>query len=370
MIYKIDNRESKRITCLRAFCLVLVVFLHQYAGDTGIPNASGVVPDNEVLAGVQYIISRIVTFSAVPLFYLLSSVLLFSKEFTWSGNIKKKLKTLIVPYFLWITLYILAYFVGQTLPLTKIYFANSGRMIREMSAIDFLGAYVGYVGNGLFVNALWFLKELIILNLLASAIKQLVDKFPRFIFFIIVLLWVFDGTPIYFGLNNQSICFFILGYYVVKYNMRMSTLDKIPVVEIILIYGISISLEYYYYLTGNDLRAPARSFTTVIGIVLLIQMSGKICRAADTKIPEWIQTIATYSFFVYASHDFVQTMIKKISSNLLVQSDFVQLFEYFLTPIFTCAICIFVGAIIQKYAPALYSLLSGSRISLGLKNSH
>ena len=192
MIYSIDKIESDRITFLRAICVVLVIFLHQYAGDLGEAKfiATGTLPDNEILQAIQYIISREITFCAVPLFFMISSVLLYAKEFTWKSNMKKKIKTLILPYFIWISLYIFMYWLGQTLPFTHAYFGNAGRMIRNMDAVDFLGAYTG-VGNGtgLFVNALWFLRDLIILNLLAIVIKMLIDCAPLLFFVLLTILW-------------------------------------------------------------------------------------------------------------------------------------------------------------------------------------
>ena len=174
MIYNINNNESKRITFIRAICVVLVIYLHQYAGDllgaAFVP--SGNIVSNPVLEAMQYIISRIITFIAVPMFFMISSILLYAKEFTWQSNIKKKLKTLILPYALWITIYILIYYVGQTIPATSQYFLNAKRQVKDMGVIDFIGAYTGIGGNGIFVSALWFLRDLIILNFIATITKN------------------------------------------------------------------------------------------------------------------------------------------------------------------------------------------------------
>ena len=228
MIYPIDKRESNRITFLRAVCVVLVVYLHQYAGDLGEVSyaAAGTLPDSAALRGFQYMISREVTFVAVPLFFLLSSVLLYAKEFTWKSNMKKKAKTLVLPYLIWITLYIFIYWLGQTLPVTKGFFANANRQVADMGAADFIGAYTG-VGGPLFVNAMWFLRDLILLNLLAPVIRKLVDRFPAVYFILLVILWCTGEVPGILILNRQSIVFFSLGCYAVKYNIRMKHIDRL-----------------------------------------------------------------------------------------------------------------------------------------------
>ena len=363
MIYPIDKRESNRITLLRALCVVLVIFLHQYAGDLGETSfiAAGTLPDNAVLRAIQYIISREITFVAVPLFFLISSVLLYAKEFTWINNMKKKTKTLILPYFLWISLYIFIYWLGQTLSMTKGFFANPDRQVADMGIVDFIGAYTG-VGGALFVNALWFLRDLILLNILAPLIKKLIDKFPFAFFALLMILWNLGEVPGILILNKQSIVFFALGYYVVKYNARMKMIDDhFPSVGGGLIYIITTILEFYHHVQESVLATATHSFTVILGILLLIKLSGVICKEGEEKIPRLLQAIATYSFFIYAAHDFVQTVLKKIVAKVLIQTDVIQMIEYLLIPIFTCAVCISAAIVLRKIARPVYSILTGSR---------
>lgn len=363
MVYSVDKRESKRITCLRALCVVLVIFLHQYAGDLGDVTfaASGTIPKNVVFQGIQYIISRIITFSAVPIFFMLSSVLLYAKEFTWKSNMKKKLKSLVLPYILWITLYIFMYFLGQTFPMTSGFFANAGRKVRDMSLMDFIGAYTGIGGHGLFVNALWFIRDLVIMNLVAPVLKRAIDEFPLICLVLIAVLWNVGSIPECLILNKLSVVFFALGYYIVKYGFRMRTIDKLSTAGIIFIYVVMVTIEFCFYKEGSDLRKAAHSFTIIIGIVLLIKLSGLIIRKSETNVPQALITVASYSFFVYASHDFVQTVLKKVADHTLPQTDFIQMIEYFLIPFLVCFICVVAGILVNKLLPPVYGIMTGAR---------
>jgi len=342
---------------------VLVIFLHQYAGDLEGNTfvASGSIPSNEVLQSMQYIISRIITFSAVPLFSMLSSVLLYAKEFTWKSNMKKKLKSLVLPYILWITLYIIVYFLGQTLPMTSGFFANAGRKVSDMTIMDYIGAYTGIGGHGLFVNAMWFLRDLVILNLIAPLIKKLIDKFPLICLVLIAVLWNMGTIPEVMILNKQSVVFFALGYYIVKYGMRMKKLDKLSLPGAIFIYIVTVAIEFYFHILGSSLRVAAHSFTAIVGIILLVKLTGLLIKNDTSPVPSLLKTIAEYSFFVYASHDLIQTMMKKVTAKLLVQTDPIQMVEYFLMPIFVCCICIGAGMLLKIIIPPLYSILTGAR---------
>ena len=63
MIYSIGERESKRITSIRATCVILIIYLHQYAGDLVDAEftISGAISGNTICNSIQYIISRIIT---------------------------------------------------------------------------------------------------------------------------------------------------------------------------------------------------------------------------------------------------------------------------------------------------------------------
>lgn len=360
-LYELSKRESNRITFMRAICMVMIIFLHQYAEEINLNGITIEFGKYSFCGGFEYVISRIITFSAVPLFYLISSILLYSKEFTWINNMKKKIKTLILPYVIWISLYILVYFIGQSLPQTRVFFANAGRLVSNMTIFDFIGAYCGIIGQGIFVNALWFLRDLILLNILAIVIKKAIDKFPGLCMLGIVLLWVLGGTPLTFVLNTQSICFFSLGYYVVKYKKRMATIDTIPLWELIISYLVLLLLEYRFYVLDNSLRISAHAFTVVIGITVIIRISGLICNSDKIICPKIFRLIAQYSFFIYVTHDLVQTILKKITSTIFEQTLEIQFLEYLLVPIMTCIICMVFAIGLERIVPSLYSVLSGSR---------
>lgn len=360
-VYKLSKQESNRITFMRAICIIMVIFLHQYSEEIELNDVAVEFGRYSFIGGFEYIVSRIITFSAVPLFYLISSILLYSKEFTWLSNMKKKVKTLILPYVVWISIYIFVYFIGQSLPQTKIFFVNSGRAVLDMSILDFLGAYFGFVGQGLFVNAFWFLKDLIILNVLAVVIKKIIDKFQGLCLLCIILLWMLGGTQLTIILNTQSICFFACGYYVVKYNKRMNTIDSIPLWEIIVSYFLLIFLEYRFYLLYNPLRIAAHAFTIIVGIMLIIRISGMICNSYATTCSKILRMVAQYSFFIYATQDLVQTILKKITTKIWNQDLIIQFVTYIFIPTLTCMSCVIIAMLLEKVSPSLYLILSGSR---------
>lgn len=361
VIYGLSKDESKRIFFLRAICMIMVIYLHQYTSEINFSNATVALNHSLIIESVEYIISRIITFSAVPLYFLMSSILLYSKEFTWANNMKKKMRTLILPYVLWITIYILIYFIGQSLPGTRHFFSNSGRFVYQMRGIDFLNAYTGYFGGKIFVNALWFLRDLIVLNILAPVIKWIIDKIPFLYMFMLLMLWSMVGTDFSMVLNTQSICFFSLGYYVVKYNVRMRHIDSIPTLQLICAYALFVFCEFLLYQQNNSLAIAAHCISVLLGIALVVKLSEWLHNNNSSVITKLLLIVSEYSFFIFVSHDFVQTVLKKISIKVLPQVEVIQLCEYLVIPLFTCIICILIGMIIKKINRSTYSLITGAR---------
>ncbi len=103
----IKKNISESIYIAKFIAIVLVVFVHTY-------NFLPETMNSCLAANIEYIISRIIAASTVPLFFLFSSILLYCNNFNWFKNIKKKIYTLLIPYLIlstftkqiWILIYI------------------------------------------------------------------------------------------------------------------------------------------------------------------------------------------------------------------------------------------------------------------------
>ncbi len=106
----VSGENSMRITSLRFLLIALVVFIHNDFRASELAEIAaeglGVPIFNQSAAGlwIQRFISEGIASCAVPLFFLFSSYLFFIKNDSYKTVLKKKLKGLAVPYFLWIIL--------------------------------------------------------------------------------------------------------------------------------------------------------------------------------------------------------------------------------------------------------------------------
>lgn len=305
---------------------------------------------------IKHLISTELSACAVPAFFLMSSIFLFKKEnLDWKNNIIKKCKTLMLPYFLINTFWIVFYGIAQNIPALKNCFSNSGDAVVAWGWEDWLDKYFGLTGYPI-CYPLWFLRDLFVLNVLAIAIKKVIDLFPKIVFVLLILLMVLNVKSPVFCLSSQAFCFFSLGYYIVKYNIRVSSVDKIKCYHISIIYIFLLLTELISW--KSSLGVFIHSCSIIVGIVFWFRCTTVL---RGKRIKKFMLIISKYTFGIYIFHEKLLTILKAICCKILPQTVLFQLFEYFGIPVIIVICCIVLCILIEKWFPSLYSVLMGKR---------
>ncbi len=127
-VRKIDENTSKRITALRFLLIIFVVFIHNnFTADsiaTSVANGNAAPIFNQGVVGkwIQLFISDGIGRGAVPLFMLFAAYLQAKKDDSYGVLLKKKAKSLLVPFVLWTAFYIVGF---NGLKILLIHFAPS-----------------------------------------------------------------------------------------------------------------------------------------------------------------------------------------------------------------------------------------------------
>ena len=113
-----DTNDSLSIRAARLPLTIMVVALHSYIaiGGWDYPNLAGNGTGSNVAQFFMIAISHVITHIAVPLFFLISGFLFYqnigSGELDiWKRKFSSRLRSLLLPYVLWIVLYILFLFL-------------------------------------------------------------------------------------------------------------------------------------------------------------------------------------------------------------------------------------------------------------------
>lgn len=344
-VYRIDRQDADRIQILKLIFCLLVVLMHSYnAGDWEAQAPA------RWLEQAESALSHAVGDCAVPGFFVLSAVLLYRKEFSWGENIRRKIRTLAVPYLLLNTVWILIYFVAQHIPGLSGLFTRPESLVAGWGAYDWADAYLGLSGYPK-ASQLWFLRDLFVLNLLAKALKALIDRLPALWLLCLAAALAFQIDTGLFCLSRTALVFFSLGYYLVKYDLHFDRLDKVSPLLLGLLYGISIAV------CAGERGGPLQ---ILAGLLFWARLSGCLLRWRDPLV-----RIAGYNFPIYLFHFPALGHLRDIESRYFPPSDWGYGLGYLLNPLIICLCCLALALFLSRFMPGLYGLLTGNRASLG-----
>ena len=336
----IDQELSKRLDVLKLIFMVMVVFIHS----TALPELPFELQVPRFLEFGKNIIRNDVCGIAVPGFFFISGLLLYSKDFKWTENMKKKARSILLPYFLINSFWIIFFKLMQSIEITASYFGGENYQI-----VGIQGIIKAYCAPIPLYYPFWFLRDLLILNILANVIKRIVDMLPVLSMIMLVVL-CFDIVKVPFLVSNSSLYMFVLGYYTIKYWSKVEILKRANVWYTGLIFS---GLTMVRFCFGGQLPI-LMMFYSLSGILFYYLLSGYL----KNKKVLWC---SQFTFFIYAFHEFYEAMIKKMIMLMFPQYGIVQTLEYFLIPVVVLGGCIAVGAMLKRKRYRLYCLLCGSR---------
>lgn len=343
--YTISLRASQRLNLAKLWFAFMVVFIHSNQEGVNLAGGSIVFETPAWLELIKRLGSDIIPRCAVPGFFLISGVLLFRKRFSWKENMAKKCRSLAAPYLLLNTLWILFYLICQSLPVVSGFFTQS--RIASWGLLDWLDAYTGFRSGGPMVYHLWFLRDLFLMNLIAPAIGALTKKFPTASAALVLALYLLRAKTRYFGITIEAICFFTLGGCLVSWDVHLDSIKK----------KWPLAVAY-------ALLVPAALLTDALiakKLCILVGVAFWLVCATDFVPGRFLQWLMPFSLDIYLFHQMTMTIFFKLVNKLVYPTPAAQLVEYLGMPFVMFAFCIGLAAILRRFLPKTYGLLTGSR---------
>jgi peptidoglycan/LPS O-acetylase OafA/YrhL len=339
----IVKNNSLKFSQLYFLLSLLVVFIHSYTFYSNVENLHWIfqktISDN---------ISRI----TVPLFFAISGFFLFLKyENSWDNYkdlIRKKTRTLVVPYFLWsITTFVLMFLIQSVYP-----HLNQELIVEKSVWENIISVLLG--DN----TVLWFVRILFIMTLLAPVLKIVVSN--KYLYIpVLIVLFALDFTDNGFNfwfLKLDSLLYFVIGG-VISQNSYL--LEKRINIYLLLALSIVFAAANIYMDWGtnthvNDVNLFERLF--IISFSLFVWNCRHIYKLMD-KVPN---KYYHYSFTIYMLHAHIIVMVFKESLSFLIPNSTIV---YILTGFITFTFCLALSIFLEKYTPGVYRIFSGGRKS-------
>jgi len=373
---------SQRIISLRFLLIVMVVFAHANVTEVNFTGGSQILNIPDGIRFIMFAISEIITRSEVSVFFFVSGLLLYSKDYSFLDVLRKRTKSIALPYVLWTCIMITVFFVLQSIPFSKEYFSNPQNLVRNFSFIDWIDAFFGkfteHRNNLPFVYQFWFLRDLFVMSLLYGVIKTIVDKSPKLLLTLFILLWVCN-IDIYI-VSTRALLFFSLAYYATKYSWQFKNIDTIPFIVLLSIYVACVTLETSLFFKESKLivqslptiilnfsnsgmellKMVLHAVNIFLGVILLIRLSAFLIK--NERIYNSLAWLAGFNFFVYASHEPLLTILTKLSSKFINPEGAMFLVQYFALSISVICITLIAGIFVKKFVPKAYAILTGGRL--------
>ena len=339
------NLTSRTIEWLRFPMAAMVVLLH--TGALGIGSTQPVYRILSILTSAAF--CRL----AVPCFFFVSGYLFFSgmQEWNWQGymrKLKKRVRTLFVPYVLW-----------NLLAAVVIYLFSVWKTVKEGSApVTFAEHISGWGGlwdaHTSFDGPLWFIRHLMLLCLFSPLVWWLVKHFGLF--------WIGACTvALIFSSSFEGICTFSAGAFFQisgKNILREFGRIRIPayILSVLFLSGIMLFYE------NTALYLVFRGLFIICGIVSAFNLVSAGLGAGKLKVRP---LLGQSSFFIFAAHNIIilHEIAKWVVLHLIpgAGTELYNCIDLFLRPTIAVLICVFLYWLMSKVAPGLLALLTGGR---------
>lgn len=357
-----DRLLTRSITALRFPLSIGIVLLHTIIVGQSYPYSIEIEQGQYLFLDVVVFVSqREIGDIAVPLFFFISGFLFFYKvDFSLSVykiKLKKRIRSLLIPYVLWNTLWLtftwVCYmFIPSLMASTKVFYDN-------FCILSLIDGYIGYC-NGPLLAPLWFVRDLIFINLFAYPLFYLLKNFGKIIIPLLGTLFLLKigYETSFIGIRSWSMYAFGAWFAINKKNVLH---NLYPYKKWILV-GFVILVIVRAVLYFNQIAYMA---ITVVGqMQLLVGMFSFLLIAAyctEILSNTYAEKCAKASFFLYASHMFIINLPNRLWVCILPVNALTASFVQLTIPIVVSVILYYVFEFFRKFFPHFIALLIGGR---------
>jgi len=361
-----SKSDSATIEKLRFPLVFLVVVLHSEYEAAGILNNA---------------LSHVLAHVAVPSFFFISGYLFFVNLSQWGkevfiNKLKRRYRSLFIPYILWITLFILwTLGIGLFLNILRGTFSVSTDMFSDSlgGARLYWDSIVnhrpikGWLGITFsdtmpYLYPMWYVRDLMVATLLSPVayflLKQRKKNYVAYLTLVLLFFSYISNIFIHSIHGFSIICLFpfCLGaFYSLRNISFVKSFNKILAPSIII--GVLLFiLEVYYDGRFTTIGSYMYPFWVIFGII-------SITNIVSTKKVGFTSKLSGSTFFVFAFHPFILNYCRIcISSLTSIMPIFVAPYlNYILTPLLCVSVCVVLYDVLEKYIPSVSSILCGKR---------
>lgn len=351
----LEARQSELIKAMRFPLIILVLYVHSVRPEA-VPMEWSLEGHN-VFRIFTEIISHYIGGLSLCWFFFFSGFLFYynkKRQFGWhwvKGKYKRRIKSILVPYLVWNLINVAIVLVVTSM------FGWAGITVSKdpLDAVEKGPLY--WLITGPIDYPLWYLRELIVLSILAPLFYYPVKKWPGITLIVLLALYF---API-FGLDFflfPSLSFFGIGAWM---SIRRDNLVGIcyhfryvaAVIAVVLLFVTVIMCNY-------GLDNSAFLFFAPFGMVTFMNICNWMFN--HTWLKKWMLNLTETVFFIYAAHEiYILGWTKGAFLRLLGDALWAQWLSFLFVPIVTLAVCLALFYLMKRIVPEALAFLCGFR---------
>jgi fucose 4-O-acetylase-like acetyltransferase len=347
---------SKKLSFFSFWLMLGVVVLH-----------SVILDDSSLPSVVQRFISYYLLQICVPMFFMISGYLFFlnvkDMSFTlYLEKLRKRFKTLVLPYFIWSLFIFALIYLLQQLPFFGGFFPQK---FSEMDNIEIVKNAIIYPYN----YPLWFLRELILFIILTPLIYFCLRYIGKLFLLALFLFGLFQDSFFYYHIHIihvNSLLFFALGGYLGLSKHKLIFSNRLTLLSGVLFIILNLLCFLYdekiLFIHTDDSIIPIifkffRSFKNLAGSLFVWLLFDFIMKTKKIFSP---RKYYKYSFFIFLIHGVPTVIFVKICQKFLF-NPYVSFVFYLFVPTTIILLCVIFGHFLEKNYKHLYKTITGMR---------
>lgn len=373
---------SESINMLRFPLAILVVFVHSFGEElnVGIP-CEMTFSGEMVYEYIRIMCSKVIAHGAVPVFFFISGFLFFLKvtEFgksQYRGKLKKRLHSLLVPYVLWVLLYLcymLTLKVGGVLLHGKswsgiIDYLDERGWLHIFWDSNVWGKSSNWFGWDTFNTGpvpipLWYMRDLMIIILLSPVIYFSIKRFKGYFVLLTGLLYCsYIALPFFSATIMIVLFFFSFGAcFSIKGKDFTDALWRYKYVLLVFSIIAIPTLSWLGSISGGTAAHWLYHFVIIAETLSFLVIASALCH--NKRLYNFNKNLAPTTFFIYAFHIFILGYcIGGVNKILNCEIWYMQIMAYFISPFLCIILCIIIYSLLKQCCPKVLGMLTGERI--------
>lgn len=364
-----NSFTSHKFTFFSFLSMFLLVYVHGYnLHQTYLQPFTIVQEPVTFTAFFEYLTANGLFRFRIPMLFCISGYLFaLGDSRSYKERIRKRSKTVLLPYFLWSAFGLLFTFVLQQFPVTAKAVADA--------AIDQFGdnrpyvqiGWKGMVDRWIFAPPsfqLWFLRVLFFYNLLYPVILKAVVRIPAIWFSFAALLWL--GTIGLFFIEGEGLLFFSVGIWLAKKDVNIE--QEFRWLKVKWMAPVFISTSLLKTLLAFEVQESAAAVITLMLLHKAVVFSGiitawfglnKVVQWCMSR--QWFVSLTGFSFIIYALHVPLINYLHHFLKPYFVHWQYYRLLDYLLLPVLVTGLIVSTGYLWRRLMPGFYRLMTGGR---------